>query len=268
LLTPSELFDLTGRVAIVTGGGSGIGEGIAMTLAAAGAHVVVVDIDADAAGSVAARITSAGHGATARMVDVRARTAIDEMVEEIVDMFGRLDILCNNAGASFTAMVADIDEELFDAALALNLKAVLWGCQAALRVMAPRGGGVIVNTSSTAIDVATEGIAAYAMTKAAVAQLTRTLAIEAGRYGVRVNAIAPGFTDTNFYNAKKRDPVEGEPLVATYDAIVATVTAQSPLGIIGAPIDQAALVLYIVSDAARFVTGQIIRANGGIAMPW
>ena len=265
MTTPAELFDLSDRVAIVTGGGSGIGEATAHVLAAAGAHVVVADIDLDAAERVCSHI---GERARARCCDVRDRAAVDALVDTTIAAHRRLDIMVNNAGASFTALVADLDEDLLDAAVALNLKGVLWGCQAALRAMVGGGGGAIVNTSSSAIDVATEGIAAYAMTKAAVAQLTRTLALEAGRHGVRVNAIAPGFTDTNFYEAKKREPRPGEPAVATYQAIVDTVTAQSPLGMVGESIDQAALVLYLASDAGRFVTGQIIRSNGGIAMPW
>jgi 3-oxoacyl-[acyl-carrier protein] reductase len=265
------LFDasaLAGKVAVVTGGGSGIGQGSAVALGAAGAAVVVADVDASRGQETADRIVGAGGRAIAVTCDVRVRAEVDALVDRAVGEFGRLDVMCNNAGGPFQAMIADVDDALLDAGLALNFKSVLYGCQAALRPMTAQGSGSIINTSSTGIDMAAPGIGVYAITKAAIAMLTRTLATEVGPLGIRVNALAPGLTDTNFFRDKRRPAQPGEPFTATWDGLVDTVSQMTPLGRIGQPEDQAGLVVFLASDASSFVTGQILRSNGGTTMPW
>ena len=240
-----DAFNLSGKVAIVTGGGSGIGQASAIALGAAGAAVVVADIDAGRTKQTTERIVAAGGRSIAVACDVRIRAEVDALVDRAVEGFGRLDVMHNNAGAAFQAMVADIDDALFDAGMGLNVKGVLHGCQAALRAMTAQGSGSIINTASTGIDIAAPGNGVYTMTKAAVAMLTKTLAIEVGPLGIRVNALAPGLTDTNFFHDKRRPPEPGEPFTATWDGIVEQASRMTPLGRVGQPEDQAGLVVYL-----------------------
>jgi len=227
-------FSLEGRAAAVTGGASGIGRATAETLAAAGAGVVIGDLDA--------------------------------LADRAVAEFGRLDAMCNVAGIAADGLIADATEELIDRAVAVNVKGVVFGCQAALRVMTPQGSGSIVNVSSTAIDAPAPRYGVYAMTKAAVAMLTKTLALEAGRHGIRVNTIAPGATETEFTRRHLYES-DGSINSAKYEAFVEQMRKISPLGMVGDPLDQAYLILYLVSDAARWCTGQTWRVNGGQALP-
>jgi 3-oxoacyl-[acyl-carrier protein] reductase len=168
------------------------------------------------------------------------------------------------AGVPSDGPLAEVTDVELDRVLGINLKGVLYGCQAALRVMGPRGSGSIVNVSSAVIDAPAAGYGVYAITKAAVASLTQTLALEAGPQGVRVNAIAPGATLTAFTKRHLQRP-DGETDPARLDAFLDAMRQRSPLGRVGDAFDQAWLVLYLASDASRFSTGQIWRANGGQA---
>jgi 3-oxoacyl-[acyl-carrier protein] reductase len=258
-------FSLSGRTAAVTGGGSGIGRATAQTLAAAGANVVVGDIDDAAAEETVRLVGDDGGKAVAQRVDVTSKSDVDAFVGRAVTEFGSLDAMCNIAGIAADGPIADATEDALDRAIAVNLKGVFFGCQAALHVMTPQRSGSIVNVSSTAIDQPAANYGLYAMTKAAVAQLTKTLAIEAGPHGIRVNTIAPGATVTAFTERHLRRP-DGTIDESIYDKFIERMKRQSPLGIIGDPMDQAYLILYLVSDAARYCTGQIWRANGGQAI--
>ena len=260
-------FDLTGRSAVVTGAGSGIGQATAITLAAAGAVVVVADIDDDGGRDTVSAITRAGGRAEQRHVDVSRRGEVDALVEHAVTTFGRLDVMANVAGIISQAPVTDIDEAELDRILAVNLKGTFFGCQAALRAMARQGSGSIVNMSSGGIDAPSAGLACYAMTKAAIAQLTKTVAAEGGPSGVRANAIAPGFVITNMTSRHFRND-DGTVDEARKEATLKPMRAMSPLGVVGDADDIALCVLYLASDASRFMTGQILRPNGGVAMPW
>lgn len=255
-----DAFDLTGRAAVVTGAGSGIGRATAETLAAAGAKIVAGDID-----ETAAKETSERTGGVARRCDVTVKADVDALIDHAVSEFGRLDIVCNVAGIPSDGLIADVTEAEVDRVFAVNVKGALFGCQAALRVMIPQGSGAIVNVASAAIDAPAPRYGLYSMTKAAVAQLTKTLALEAGPHGIRVNTIAPGATLTEMTKRHLMEP-DGTLNPEKYDAFVARMRKQSPLGIIGEPEDQARLILYLVSDAGRFCTGQIWRANGGQAI--
>lgn len=257
-------FSLSGRVAIVTGAASGIGRAVAIRLAEAGAVVVCADLDAERASDTARTI---GARAVATEVDVADRAQVHGAVADTVAAHGRLDVMCNIAGIITSADVVDLEEGDLDRVLAVNLKGVLFGAQAAARVMRDAGAGSIVNMSSGAIDAPARGLAAYAMSKAAIAQLTKTLAAEVGPQGVRVNAIAPGLVETAITERHYRD-ASGSIDSERREATLAGMRAQSPLGIMGEPDDIAYAAVYLASDAAKFVTGQILRPNGGAMMPW
>jgi 3-oxoacyl-[acyl-carrier protein] reductase len=262
--TLAEVFRLDGRVAAVTGAANGIGAACAEVLATAGAHVLLGDVDEAGADAVAERIRSFGGTALVQRCDVALRAEVQAFVERAARELGRLDVLCNVAGVPSDGPLADVTEAEFDRVLGINLKSVLYACQAALPVMATRGAGSIINVSSGVIDAPTAGYGVYAMTKAAVASLTQTLALEAGPQGVRVNAIAPGATLTAFTKRHLEGP-DGETDPARLEAFLDAMRQRSPLGRVGDALDQAWLVLYLASDASRFSTGQIWRANGGQA---
>lgn len=264
---PRAAFDLDGRVAVITGAGSGIGRASAAMLAAAGAAVVCGDIDLAAAEATAKEITDSSGRAHAVATDVTRRSDVEALVSAAVETYGHLDVMANIAGIIVTNSVVDTPEDELDHVLGTNLKGVFFGCQAAARVMMEQGSGSIVNMSSGAIDVPREGLVSYAIAKAGVAQLTKTLAVEVGPHGVRVNAVAPGFIITPMTGRHFTRP-DGTVDEALREATVTPMADQSALRKVGDPDDIAYAVLYLASDAARFVTGQIIRPNGGVAMPW
>lgn len=266
-LTIAQAFDLTDRVAVVTGAGRGLGRAIATRLAEAGAAVACADVVGDTAADTAATITAAGGTAWAHTVDVTDRAAVDALVADAVARHGRLDVMVNNAAIIVDSTVLDTTEEDLDRVMAVNFKGVFFGCQAAGRVMREQRGGSIVNLASGAIDIATPGLICYAAAKAAVAQLSRTLAVELGPHQVRVNAIAPGWIDTPM-NERHVLTEDGTVDPERKQAYVELRSRMSPMGIPGEPDDIAFAALYLASPAARFVTGIVMRPNGGSTMPW
>lgn len=258
-------FNLEGQVAAVTGGASGIGEASAEVLAACGAAVVIGDINEEGAHATAARITESGGKAIARRADTTSRADVEALVDAAVSEFGRLDIMGNIAGVGFAKPVADTTEEEFDRIMAINLKGVMFGCQAAIRVMGPQGGGSIINITSTAIDTPYPNQGLYGMSKAGVVFLTQVLAAEAGPQKIRVNAVAPGATPTNFgafrYAEGKVDPE----LEAQFQERMRQMT---PLQMLGNAMDQALMVLFLASPASRWATGNVFRVNGGQSRAW
>ncbi|HEV8298948.1 MAG TPA: SDR family oxidoreductase [Acidimicrobiales bacterium] len=264
---PRAVFDLTGRVACITGAASGIGEEVARTLAAVGATVVLGDIDQVGLQRVVDEIRAAGGAVSARTTDIRSREHVDGLIDRAVADYGRLDVMCNVAGVGSYGVIEDVAETEVDRAFAINFKGPLFGCQAALRAMKPHASGSIINVSATAIYTPAAGVGIYAATKAAVAMLTQSLAVEAGPHGIRVNAIAPGFTMTNFVGGHLRDE-HGQHDAEAFAAYLERMRSMSPLGLLGEPVDQAYLVLYLASDASRFTTGAILRANGGQSIDW
>ena len=260
-----DYFRIDGQSAVVTGGASGIGQATAQVLAGAGAAVVIGDIDEEGAQATAKQILADGGRAVAQRTDTMRRQDIDALVDRAVSEHGQLDIMCNVAGIGYAKPVVEITDEDFDRLVSINLRGVLYGCQAALRVMTPRKSGAIVNVSSTAIDCPFPNQALYGMTKSAVAYLSQVLGVEAAADGIRVNAIAPGSTPTNFarfrYPEGKIDPEQEAEFMERMRQI-------SPMGFLGEATDQALLILYLVSPAGRWATGNIWRVNGGQSRPW
>jgi 3-oxoacyl-[acyl-carrier protein] reductase len=260
-------FELAGRTAIVTGAGSGIGRASAIRLAEAGAAVICADRDGGAAEDTVTLIKDAGGTASAATVDVSHQPEVADLVADTVADAGRVDIMCNIAGIIGPLLpVIDVTEDELERILAVNLKGVVWGCQAAARVMVAQGRGSIINMSSGAIDVPAPGLITYALAKAGVAQLTKTLAVEVAPRGVRVNAIAPGFVVTGMTSRHWVKP-DGSIDEESREATLAPMRERSPLGLLGEPDDIAYAVLYLASDASKFTTGQILRPNGGVVMP-
>ena len=262
-----DLFDLSGRVAVLTGVASGIGKASARMLSDAGATIVGGDIDEAGAQVTVDEIAAAGGKAVSQRVDVTKRADVDALVDRAQSEFGRVDIMGNIAGIPHNKMVMDCTDDEFERILSINLKSCFYGCQAAMRVMAPRESGNIINISSGAIDTPAPTLACYGMTKAAVAMLTKTLACEAGPLGIRVNALAPGVIHTNFSRHNFVDE-DGTVIPEKVEAYKKRFGAMAPLKRVGEAQDVADSILFLVSDAASFMTGQILRPNGGVAMPW
>jgi 3-oxoacyl-[acyl-carrier protein] reductase len=258
-------FDLSGRVAVVTGAASGIGRQTAVTFAQAGADVVIADVAEGGLEGTAGDVRALGRQVTVVPTDVSERKAVDGLAQVALDAHGQIDVWANVAGVIRYGNVVDVPEEDLDLVLSVNVKGVYWGCAAAARHMIERRTGSIVNVASGAIDVPAPSISAYALSKAAVAQLTRTLAAEVGQYGVRANAIAPGWVPTGM-TAVHWTKSDGTVDDARRDEVFAARAAQAPLGTVGEPVDMAWALLYLAADASRFVTGQVLRPNGGVAM--
>ncbi|MBI2494554.1 MAG: 3-oxoacyl-ACP reductase FabG [Candidatus Rokubacteria bacterium] len=240
---------LAGKVALVTGAAAGIGAATARRFGREGALVVVNDARADGLEAVAADVRAAGSKALVVAGDVTKKADCERMVGAAVREFGRLDILINNAGINRDAMAAKMTEEQWDAVLAVNLKGTFLCAQAALPGMRERGWGRVVNTSSIG-SLGNIGQANYAASKAGVIGLTKTLALEYAKYGVTVNAVAPG-------------PVMTAMLAGVPDAIKEKIIAMVPVGRIAAPDEIASVHVFLASDEAAFITGQVIFADGG-----
>jgi 3-oxoacyl-[acyl-carrier protein] reductase len=264
---PFDAYRMDDRVVIVTGAASGIGAETCAVLGAAGATVVCADLNPDGMDATVAAVEDAGGKAVAVRTDVTNRSDVEAVVARALDDFGRLDGMCNIAGAMFPGLIEDLDDDTIDRGIALNLKGVLYGTQYAIRAMKTAGRGSIVNVSSAAIDSPAAGIGVYAFTKAAVTMLTMTAALEAGEHGIRINVVAPGLIITPFTTWRLRTPDGGVDQQA-YDEFIEMATEKSPLGIVGEPMDQALLIHYLLSDAAKYATGNVFRVNGGQAMPW
>jgi 3-oxoacyl-[acyl-carrier protein] reductase len=260
-----QAFDLTGRIALVTGGGSGIGRTTAEVLAAAGATVICADINEERAKETAASIVGAGGQAEGAALDVAERGAATALVDDIVARHGGLHVMCNIAGIMIDSSIIDLDPDEFDRILSVNLKGVLYGCQAAGKVMVEQRSGSIINMASAAVLAPSPGIGPYAICKAGVAQLTQSMAVEVGRRGVRVNTIAPGFIPTNMTARYYTNP-DGTINEETKDAMVVPMAKVTPLRRVGLTSDIGYCVLYLASDASSFVTGQLLSPNGGVAM--
>lgn len=265
-------FDLTGRKALVTGGARGLGEGMAQALAAAGASVMIGDVLTSLGQETAGKL-SVASGAKAGFVklDVTQEADWQAAVKATVDTLGGFDILINNAGIEVTALVADIEPEALRKMLDVNIVGTALGLKHAFRAMRPNGaagqGGAVVNISSVAATIAFPAIAGYSATKSAVDRLTRVAAMEAGKlgYGVRVNCIYPGLVPTEM-GMKLAGDVVAAGLFASPDAAVGAIIEQTPSGRLGEVGDMADAVVFLCSDAARFINGAGLPVDGGMGM--
>ncbi|MEU6284681.1 SDR family NAD(P)-dependent oxidoreductase [Streptomyces sp. NPDC047028] len=249
-------YDLTGRTAFVTGAAGGIGRASAVLLAEAGATVHCADRDVDGLRGTGKLIEERGGTARTHVLDVTDRARLGQAVRSC----RRLDVMAAIAGIMHSSPVLETLDEDLDRVMSVNFKGVLHACQEAARLMLAHGTrGSIVTMASGAVDTGGPGLLCYGAAKAAVVQLTKTLATEVGRHGIRVNAVAPGWIRTPM-----TDRHDGEAQAHT-ESVMARM---SPLGRVGEPEDVAHSVLYLASDASAFTTGQILRPNGGVAMPW
>ncbi|GGV71176.1 3-oxoacyl-[acyl-carrier-protein] reductase FabG [Streptomyces longisporoflavus] len=261
---PLTAYDLSGRTAFVTGAASGIGRASAVLLAEAGASVHCADRDTQGLHETATLIKAAGGTAHTHYLDVADRAQVEQAVASATAATGRLDIMAAIAGIMHNSPVLETRDEDLDRVLSINFKGVLYACQAAARAMitaatsaAPRGS--IITMASGAVDTGGPGLLCYGAAKAAVVQLTKTLATEVGPHGIRVNAVAPGWIRTPM-----TDRHDSDAQAHTEGLMI----RMSPLGRVGEPEDIAHAVLHLASDASAFTTGQILRPNGGVAMPW
>jgi glucose 1-dehydrogenase len=242
-----------GKVAFVVGAGGGIGGAGAAGLGREGAAVVCADIDAGAAEAAAGRIRAAGGRAIGLGLDVRDRPAVEAAVAASAREFGRLDVLVDCAGVSHASSFLELDPGEWDRIIAVNLTGMFHLGQAAARQMVRQGGGgSIVNITSQLAEVARPERAAYVASKGGGRSLTQAMALELARYGIRVNAIAPGPTLTGLTRASYADPERRRATIA-----------QIPLGRLGEPEDLVGAILFLASDEARWVTGSTVTVDGG-----
>ncbi len=245
---------LSGKVALVTGGASGIGRETAARFAAEGAHVAVADVREEAAVAAAAEI---GGDAIGLELDVTSAASADEAVAAVVDRFGGLDVVVNNAGVTIVGGVHEIGEDDWDRELATNLKGIYLVSRAAWPHLVARGGGALLQTASIAGIWAIPSDAAYCASKAGAIMLTKCMALDGAKDGIRVNCVCPGFTETPMidgYFAAQPDP----------EAARAHATSIHPLGRLGRPRDLADAFVYLASDEAAWVTGTALVVDGGL----
>lgn len=246
----SELFDLTGRVAIVTGANTGIGQGLAIALGEAGADVALVG--RTPAEETAERVRAGGRRAAIIGADLSSIAPVQEIVDRTLAELGGLDILVNNAGIIRRADALDFSEEDWDAVIDTNLKSVFFLCQAAARHMVAKGRGKIVNIASMLSFQGGIRVPSYTASKSGVAGLTKLLANEWAGKGINVNAIAPGYIATNNTAALQADQVRNRQIIE-----------RIPAGRWGQPSDLAGAVVFLASDASDYIQGHILAVDGG-----
>lgn len=256
------IFDLSGRKAIVTGGSKGIGAAIARALDRAGAMVAIADLDVMAAQAVVAELENGGF---AIEVDVTKRDSVERAMRKAIDGLGGFDLLCANAGVSTMKPAVDITDEEWDFNFDVNARGVFLANQIACRhFLAQKTKGVIVNTASLAAKVGAPLLAHYSASKFAVFGWTQALAREMAPKGIRVNCVCPGFVKTSM---QEREIIwEAELRGMTPEAVRAEYISLTPLGRIEEPEDVADVVVFLASEAARFMTGQGINVTGGVRM--
>ena len=245
-------FRLDGKVALVTGAARGLGRACALALAHAGSEVALGLRDVNSASGLVQEITDMGRKALALQMDVSSTDQINSAVDRAIEEFGRIDILVNNVGVAPPNPAEKVTEADFDTTLNLNVKATFFTAQAVAKHMIEQGGGKIINMSSQAGFIALDDESIYCMTKAAVNHLTKNLASEWAKYNINVNAVAPTFIQTPGTEPWLNDP-----------DFKKSVIDRIPLGRIGKPIEVAGPVVFLASDAASLITGEILLIDGG-----
>lgn len=245
---------LAGKVTIVTGAGSGIGRASAIRFAEEGARVTCVDLQRDTAEATAAEI---GDAAVAVAADVSDAAAVRAYTDDTVERWGGLHVVFNNAGVNLPGIFHDASDEVVDRTLAVNVKGPLHGCRYAIPHMLRGGGGSLINTSSVNGLVAEPFLTIYAMSKGAIIMLSKGIALDYAKQGIRCNAIAPGWVDTpvNYAHAE---------MLGGLDKVYADIDSFQPIGRPGEPREIANVALFLASDESSFVTGSVLVADGGM----
>jgi 3alpha(or 20beta)-hydroxysteroid dehydrogenase len=264
-------FDLAGRKALVTGGARGLGAGMASALSKAGAAVMIGDVLTDVGRQTAEALAAGGAKAAFVTLDVTDEASWQAAVSATIAQLGGFDILVNNAGVEITSLIINVEAKDLRRMWDVNVVGAALGMKQAFRAMKPDGaagkGGAVVNIASVAATIAFPGIAGYSATKSAVDRLTRIGAMESGKlgYGVRVNCIYPGLVATDMGVQLAGDMVAAG-LAPTVEAAIGGVIGQTPLGRLGEVPDMADAVVFLASDAARFITGAGLPVDGGMGM--
>jgi len=249
-------MDLSNKVAIVTGGGRGIGRAIALKLAELGANVVVNDVgEAEPAENVTEEIKAMGRQSLAILADVSSSEDVGRLVETTVSTYGRIDILVNNAGITRDHLLLRMTDEDWDKVLKVNLNSVFLCTRAVLKYMVKQRWGRIISITSIVGVVGNPGQANYAATKAGIIGFTRTVAKEVASRGITANAIAPGFIETGMTQRLEEGWKQ-------------ELRRRIPVGYIGSPRDVAEAVAFLASEEARYITGQVLGVDGGMAISW
>ncbi|HUL84211.1 MAG TPA: SDR family oxidoreductase [Actinomycetota bacterium] len=245
---------IAGKVCIVTGAGSGIGRATAVRLAEEGGLVTCVDVNGDA---VAGTVASIGDAAYAVTADVSDDAQVRAYTDDTVTRWGKLDVAFNNAGVNLPTVFHEAPDDLIDRTIAVNLKGVIHGCRAAIPHMLAQGGGSIINTGSVNSLVSEPFLSIYAATKGAILMLSRSIALDYAKQGIRCNCLCPGWVDTpvNYAHAE---------MLGGLDHVYATIDSFQPIGRPGEPREIANVVLFLASDESSFMTGSAVVADGAM----
>ena len=246
-------MELKGKVALVTGAAQGIGKAVTLMLARHGADVIVADVNLEKAAETAREVEATGRGAMTVKVDVTRLSDVEQMVESVIGRFGKIDILINNAGIARDKLILRMTEEDWDAVLDVNLKGTFNCTKAVIKYMSKQRSGKIVNIASVVGEMGNAGQANYSASKAGVIGLTKTIAREFAQRGINVNAIAPGYIQTPMTDVLP-------------DKAKEELKRMIPMERFGQPEDVARAVLFLVSEASSYITGQVLKVNGGIYM--
>jgi len=257
-------MDLNDRVALVTGAAQGIGKATALTLAHYGADIIAADLKEDKTVKTAVEIQKCGQRAIALQMDVSAKTDIDKCIAEALQRFKKIDILVNAAGICPSAMLMEIEERVWDQVINVNTKGVLLCSQAVGQNMIKNGYGKIINVSSIAAKTGEFGNGAYCVSKAGVSMLTQVLALELAPHNINVNAVCPGYTDTELlHKAFKTRDSDGTVSPENYKH---TLVEKVPLGRMAQPEEVGELIAFLASDKSAYITGEAVLITGGKEM--
>jgi NAD(P)-dependent dehydrogenase (short-subunit alcohol dehydrogenase family) len=244
-------MSFTDKVAIITGAGQGIGRSVALSIASRGGSVAIVDLVEEAAAAVSREIQEAGGKAQPVVLDVSERESVNEAVAGVLSSLGRIDVLVNNAGWTRTQLFLEDDPDYWQRVIGVNLMGQIYTCRAVLEPMIEQGGGAIVNVASDAARVGTPKQAVYSAAKGGVISFSKSLVTEVARHQVRVNVVSPSTTETPLM----RESLSDEQIERRERSI--------PLRRLGQPEDQARAIVFLASDDASYITGQVLSVNGG-----
>jgi len=248
---------IAGKVCVVTGAGSGIGRATALRLAEEGGRVLCADVNEASAKETAQMAVAAGGVAVARAVDVSDSAQVDAMIAAVIELFGAVDVLVNNAGVNIPGVLHEVTNDVIDRTLDVNVKGQIYGCRAAIPHMLANGGGSIINMSSVNGIVSEPFLAVYSASKGASVMLTKGVALDYAKSKIRCNVICPGWVDTpiNYAHAEMLGGLQH-----VYD----TIDSFQPIGRPGEPREIANVVLFLASDEASFMTGSVLAVDGGM----